>query len=231
MQEEIKTPRDLIIDALKDKASTKQKLYRKVLGIFAEMKEVVNDVQLELAKTMSKIDKDVKISVEVKSNFEIHLKFSGDILIFAMHTNIFNFPDDHYVYKTQYVQEDPTRAYCGMIQIYNFLADSLKYNRMRDTGYLIGRLFVNKDRHFFVEGKRQLGFLYNNFETMILDADALKAIVESSILYSINFDLLVPPYENVKELSLEEKIEQLGNSSVKTGKRLGFRFQADSDGM
>ena len=50
-----------------------------------------------------------------------------------------------------------------MINIYNFLADSFKYNRLNDVGYLVGRVFLNKDLHYFVEGKRQLGFLYNDF--------------------------------------------------------------------
>ena len=30
-------------------------------------------------------------------------------------------------------------------------------------GYCIGRIFINKENHYFVEGKRQLGFLYNDF--------------------------------------------------------------------
>ena len=44
------------------------------------------------------------------------------------------------------------RTYCGVINMYNFLSDSFKYNRENDLGYLIGRMFINKE-NTFVEGK------------------------------------------------------------------------------
>ncbi|MEI7803358.1 MAG: hypothetical protein WCI97_11965 [Bacteroidota bacterium] len=139
------------------------------------------------------------------------------------------FDHDHCMWRLLYIQEDPMRAHCGMIQVYNFLSDSFKYNRNHDVGYMIARLFVNKDRHFFIEGKRQLGFLYNDFENLVLDNSHIQEVIESSILYTLNFDLLVPPYEMVKELTLNQKIELEGVQSQQTGKRLGFRFSADDD--
>ena len=78
-----------------------------------------------------------------KSEFEAELRFGGDVLIFFMHTNIFEFSRDHEVMKTSYVREDPDRSYCGTILIFNFLADSFHYNRENDLGYLIGRIFIN----------------------------------------------------------------------------------------
>ena len=35
-------------------------------------------------------------------------------------------------------------TFCGIINIYNFLSDSFKYNRESDLGYLVGRIFINK---------------------------------------------------------------------------------------
>ncbi len=226
----IKNAQELIIGALKDKACNKQKVYKLTFSAFETLKKVLREIATELSEEMSKIDTNVEIKYESTGTFEARLKFSGDVLVFNMHTNIFNFQDDHYIFKTSYVQEDQSRSYCGMIQIFNFLADSFKYNRIQDVGYLVGRIFINKDKHYFVEGKRQLGFLYNDFEESLLDKSKLKAIVESAILYSIEFDLLVPPYDEVKQLTLAEKIEQIGSMAIKTGKRLGFRFQADNDG-
>jgi hypothetical protein len=109
------------------------------------------------------------------------------------------------------------------------LSDSFKYNRNNDLGYLIARIFINIENHYFVEGKRQLGFLYNDFENAIIDETSIKAVVESCVLYATEFDLLVPPFNEVKEITVYQKIEQMGNASIKTGKRLGFQFQADSD--
>jgi len=34
-----------------------------------------------------------------------------------------------------------------MISIYNFLSDSFKFNRVNDIGYLIARVFTNKENH------------------------------------------------------------------------------------
>jgi hypothetical protein len=47
--------------------------------------------------------------------------------------------------------------------------------------------------------------------------------------YTINFDLLVPPYDEVKEMKVFEMVE-INNQRmpIRTAKRLGFRFQADT---
>ena len=161
--------------------------------------------------------------------FEIELKFGGDILIFMMHTNVFEFPRNHRVMNTSYVKEDKNRSYCGVINIYNFLADSFKYNRLNDVGYLIGRVFINKDKHYFIEGKRELGYLYNNFGQNELTTEIAEIITTAAIQYTVNFDLLTPPYENVKEVSLHEMRTAIDSLTLKTGKRLGFKFQADED--
>ena len=59
----------------------------------------------------------------------------------------------------------------------------------------------------------------------------MRSIVESAILYTIDFDLLVPPYDAVNQITVNQKIQQSGNSAFKTGKRLGFTFEADSDNI
>jgi hypothetical protein len=174
-----------------------------------------------------KHDKPVPFESKVISDFQLELKFAGDLLLFNMHTNIFEFPRQHEVMRTSYVKDDKSRSYCGVINIYNFLADSFKYNRINDSGYLIGRIFINKDNHYFIEGKRELGFLFNNFGKHILDKSKATNILETAISYTINFDLLTPPYEQVKIVNVEAMKTALDAISLKTGKRLGFKFQAD----
>jgi len=75
---------------------------------------------------------------------------------------------NHQVMSTPYVNKDAYRSYCGIINIYNFLSDSFKYNRINDIGYLICKLFIHKERHYFIERKRKSGFLYNNFSKHII---------------------------------------------------------------
>ena len=178
---------------------------------------------------MDKVDKDVLVDFIDKSEYEFHIKFGGDILVFFMHTNVFDFEKSHAIWKTSYLKEDELRAYCGMINVYNFLSDSFKYNRLNDVGYLVGRIFLNKDLHYFVEGKRQLGFLYNDFVNEVINNDKIRKIIESSILYSMDFDLLTPHYDTMKVVSVNEVNEVTSAMSIKTGKRLGFKFQADND--
>jgi len=221
--------RDLIITALKDKACTKQKIYQNTVEVFNNLKVILKEIAEDLEKEMQIVDKSVGINYMDKGEFEAEIKFGGDILIFSMHTNVFYIEEPHFIHNTKYVKQDSSLAYCGMIQVFNFLADSLKYNRYQDIGYMVGRLFVNKENHFFVEGKRQLGYLYNDFSKLVLDKEHIKAVIESAILYTINFDLLTPPYEEVKQITLLQKIEQRDANAMKTGKRLGFKFQADTD--
>lgn len=70
-----------------------------------------------------------------------------------MHTNIFEFSREHEVMKTSYVREDPDRSYCGLIMVYNFwqIPSNTIVKTTLDT--LIGRVFINKDKHYFIEGK------------------------------------------------------------------------------
>ena len=130
---------------------------------------------------------------------------------------------------TSYFKDNTNRGFCGIINIYNFLADSYKFNRVNDLGYLIARIFINNENHYMVQGKRQLGFLYNDIINAVIDKESMQAIIESAILYSLDFDLFVPPYDEVKEVSVYEMQRVSEGLRMKTGKRLGFRFQADTD--
>lgn len=224
-----KTSKEIILQLLKEKASLKQDVYKNTVEMFFDLKQVVREVVDELRPQAYAIDKRLVVEFRDKSEFEIELRVAGDVLLFHMHTNIFEFDTSHQMWRTSYVKQDPSNSFCGMINIYNFLADSFKYNRANDLGYLVARVFLNKDDHYFVEGKRQLGFLFNDFSNAVLDKAGLKSIVESSIVYCLNFDLFTPPFEEMKVVTIGQVQEESSMMSVKTGKRLGFRFQADTD--
>ncbi|RLD42805.1 MAG: hypothetical protein DRI89_06315 [Bacteroidetes bacterium] len=221
-----------LFDDLINKAELKQLVYKNTLETFKLFKNTTTDMVADYQRycETKKIKNAVPFESKTISDFQIELKFAGDLLLFNMHSNIFEFPRNHAIMRTSYVKDDKSRSYCGVINIYNFLCDSFKYNRINDSGYLIGRIFINKDKHYFIEGKRELGFLFNNFGKHILDADKTQSIVEAAISYTINFDLLTPPYEQVKVVSVNEMKNALDAISLKTGKRLGFKFQADQGG-
>lgn len=224
---EKKSSKELIISTLKEKSCMKQDVYERTTKVFESLKNVLQELVEEFRQEMDGVDKRVELGYKSKGTNEAEFRFAGDALVFHMHTNVFCFDKSHSIWKTSYVKENELRGYCGMINIYNFLADSLKYNRMNDSGYLVARIFVNMDNHFFVEGKQELGHLYNDFMHSVLDKEALRAVIDSAILYSLDFDLLTPPYENMKEITVFESQELTSNVALKTGKRLGFKFEAD----
>lgn len=219
-----------LFDFLIGKSSLKQNIFQNTHATFQLFKQIIKELTEEY-KTIDQSVNGTNIGFEFKEKgeFEIELKFGGDILLFAMHTNVFEFSRYHEVMKTQYIKEDRQRSYCGVINIYNFLADSIKYKRMNDLGYLIGRLFINKDSHYFVEGKREIGLLYNNFQHAVMDYNSAKQIVCQAIVYTLNFDLLTPPFDEVKMVRVFDMLSMQDNMKTRTGKRLGFKFQGDHD--
>jgi hypothetical protein len=54
-------------------------------------------------------------------------------------------------------------------------------------------------------------------------------VLESAILYCLDFDLYAPSFDEVKEISVQQILESTIQQKIITAKRLGFRFQADSD--
>lgn len=223
------TAEELIIQTLKDKASLKQDIFKLTIDTFEIFKEKLKSIAHRLNEKVREIDTRILIEYHERSPFSIYIRTAGDLLIFEMHTNVFLFDNQHKAWNLSYVEEDPSRAYCGMISMYNFLSDSMKYKRVNDMGYLIGRLFLNKESHFVVEGKRQMGYLYNNFSSDILTEERIEQVVESAILFCLNFDLLTPPYDAVQEATFNQLNENAQMMNAVTGKRLGFRFHHDDD--
>lgn len=229
MEDSIKNTNDLILTSLREKSSVKQDVYFLAKQRFAELKKVLQEFAQTVGREASQFDDRLKVVFTDKGEFEAQLQVAGDILVFHLHTNVFLFDSDSTLWKTSYLKEDPTRGYCGIIHVFNFLADSFKYNRINDVGYMVGRIFVNRENHFIVQGKRQLGFLYNDFVNSDLTPERLMSIAQSIVLYTIDFDLFTPPYDMIKEVSVMEIRELSDTLQMKTGKRLGFKFQADSD--
>lgn len=217
-----------IVETVKNKASLKQKIYRNTLSAFLEFKESSKTVIKHLISESGKFDEGVDIHCKEKSEFEYQLKIGGDIILFQMHTNVFGFDQTHSLWNTSYLKEDETRNFCGIINIYNFLSDSLKYQRFDDSGYLIGRVFVNKDNHFFVEGKRQLNFLHNDFISQSINKDSVENIIQQAILYSMDFDLIAPPYKHVQEISVGQLLQEASGMRMKTAKRVGYKFSFEN---
>ena len=224
-----KESQDLMFNIVSEKSVLKQDVFNNIILNFKILKQVLKEIADDLSRRIAQVDERVIIEYKETGEYEAQVRVGGDLLIFQMHTNVFKFDRENALWKTSYLTKNENRGYCGIINMYNFLNDSFKYNRNNDLGYLVGRLFVNYENHFMVEGKRQLGFLYNDFINNVLDKDQLKSIIQSSIIYCLDFDLLVPNYDLIKEVSVRDVNQMIDDSRMRTGKRLGFVFKSNND--
>jgi len=217
-----------IIKLLKEKSATKQLVYRNTKEVFDDLVKSLKLKEQSLAVLLSDEVDDVELEFTSNGEFDVQLKFAGDTLLFHMHSNIFDFPSNHQVIKSKYVKEDKSRSFCGVINIYNFLSDSLKYNRLNDEGFLIGRIFINKEKNFFVEGDKELGFLFNDFSNQKISASLLEQIINVCMVFTLNFDLYTPNFNDIRVVSLHHLLEMSINQKIKTSKRLGYKFSHEN---
>ncbi len=221
--------RGLIVGLLRTKSCMKQDVYRNTIALFDLIKELLQEIAADLESQVKGEDERLAISFTDKGTTACELRVAGDVVIFHMHTNVFKLDQSHSLWKSSYLEDDELRGYFGVVNVYNFLSDSFKYNRERDLGYLVARLFLNRDNRFFVQGKRQLGFLFDDLPGNELSRQRIKDVLLSVVLYVLEFDLLAPPYDQVNQVTVSEMNELNANVKISTGKRLGFRFQSDTD--
>jgi len=218
---------EILYRLVREKAILKQDVYHNTLRVFSELKSVLSETVKDVSANYGGVDRRVEFHYRDRGDFQAEIKIAGDVLVFYMHTNVFQIDKSNAVWKSGYVKDNDDNAYVGIINVYNFLADSFKYQRVSDVGYLIARIFVNKENHYFVQGKRQLGYLYNDFINNILDKEEMRKVVDSALLYTLDFDLLAPPYENLQQVTVEEIQSVTTSTNLATGKRMGFRFGLD----
>lgn len=229
MSEQLDKQRKLIIELLKEKSVMKQDVYRNTIQAFSMMRDVCKDVSRDLKAEIESIDRRVTLNFIDVNQYAMQLKVAGDMLEFYMHTNVFEFDRSHPMFKTGYIKQNEYNSYCGIINIYNFLADSFQYNRYNDLGYLVARIFVNREMKFFLEAKGPLGLKYNTFSSEPLSKEALQEIINDLIIFVISFDLFTPPFDTVREVTVNEMQEKTSSVNLRTGKRLGYGASESSE--
>ncbi len=220
--------RKQILDTFVRKSNLKQRVFDNTFAALNLLKETLLEMASEMDDELDgRLDRHVRLEYRDRGKFEAQLQVADDLLIFQMHTDVFSFPAGHPARKNPYVIEDEQNGYCGVINIYNFLSDSFRFNRNADEGYLIGRLFINRDRRYFVEGKGQDSLRADRFGSEEIDRGALVAVLEAAIGYSLQFDLLLPPFAYNKRVTVDQFNTRMDNSKFVTGKRLGYDFDVE----
>ena len=212
-----------IFDGLQQKSTAKQAIFRNTTAAFDCLRLVSQELVLELTRKLNPLDASVVIEYRSINDMEFHIKFSGDLLVFVMHSNVVTFGDDYGPMPSAYVAADFRRRFFGHIMAYNFMADSIKYQRLNDPGYLVGRLLVNIENHYFLEGVQQLELPNNDMSDNPITTDAMRLFVESAMIAAVNNDLIAPPLNEIQKISVKQKVE---NQQVSRGSKVGFSFSA-----
>lgn len=219
--------RDVILDLLLTKSALKQDIIEDTKTVFNNLRKIIEE---EVTALKSKIhDERIRMQYINKGEFESQVFIGSDVLLFHMHTNVFLLPRSHPFWELNYLKNNPNNGYFGIIYIYNFLAESLLQSRYSDPGYLIGRIFINKEGHFFIEGKGPLGTEFKDVEQELLNDGILRDIAHTSFAYALDFDLLTPPYEIVSQINVQQVQAISSSLNIQTGKRLGFKFEAEEN--
>ena len=195
--------KEQILSLLKNKSVLKQDVFHNTIAQFNSLKEVLKNTIQELTDQFGNTDSRVSFEYRDRGAFQCEVRVAGDLLIFQMHTNVFQFEKESSFWQTGYLKEHPENSY---------------------VGYLLARVFINKDNHFVVQGKKQLGIMFNDIVASNFDATNQAKFVDQVVLYALNFDLLIPPYENLHQITVEEMQDINHSGSLATGKRMGFQF-------
>src|SRR5258706_6657404 len=223
---EQKDPIDYISHLLESKSTAKQVTYKNLLNAFnllgKESKRIIN----ELKKKAKPGDVDVTLDFKLITEHEFNVKLAGDLLVFVLHTNIVTFDDNHPVMQSEYIKQQEVNRYFGQIMIYNFMSDSIKYNRVNDPGYLLARLLINHEGRYVIEGEGRLGLLAHQISEVPIAENELNILVKLSLMIAIENDLMAPPFPQVKFITLfqkNEKTQELGS-----GQKIGFKMSYEN---
>lgn len=220
-------PSVYIAQLLTTKSGVKQVTYRNICTAFKQLREEATKIIEEVNSRTGTRDEDIVLSVEELSEQEFHVHIAGDLLVFFLHTNIITLSDDYSYNQSPYVQENPHRKYMGQINVYNFMADSLKYNRVNDPGYLLSRLLINFENRFIVEGDKQINFMFESVSSKVLELADLSILVQLIITQAIENDLVVPPFQKIRGLTLQQKIAK--TEVMGAGNKIGFQMSSLAD--
>ncbi len=223
---EQQTTREHILDTIIRKSTLKQQVFDSTFSSFNLLKETLLEMASELEDALDgKLDRRVRIEYRDRGKFEAQLQVASDILIFQMQTDVFFFDPSHPILADAYVAQQRENGYCGVVNIYNFLSDSFKFNRKDDEGYLIGRLFINYDGHYFVEGPIAEQQATATFRDCEINRDGLVRLLEQAISHVLEFDPYMPHPEVNKRVTVDQFNSKMDNSKFITGKRLGYEFE------
>lgn len=216
--------RNTIVSALTPQAATRHAVEAAVSEKFESLCSVLENLAAEYRELL---DPQVVVKFERQARHVGVFTLDADVLVFVQLTDVFQFDREHEAMASEYVKSQPSRSFVGTVHVYNFLADSFKYDRDEDNGYLVARIFINSEEGFFVEGKRQRNMGVSHYGEQLLTRENWRKVAETAFKYAVEENPLVPPYELVMQTDMATLKQYIMTSKIKTAKRMGFGFRAD----
>ena len=108
--------RSKILDTIIRKSTLKQRVFDNTFSAFNELKETLLEMASEMDDELDgKLDRRVRLEYRDRGKFEAQLQVANDILIFQMHTDVFEFDSNHLIWQNPYVQADRENSYCCLL--------------------------------------------------------------------------------------------------------------------
>ncbi|SMD41772.1 hypothetical protein SAMN00777080_0303 [Aquiflexum balticum DSM 16537] len=208
-----------IVSKLQTTSKLKYNLFESTEKLFGELEIICRELMQEIIET-NKEEKPIPLKIEKINDYEFIFRIGGDVLIFILQSNIVRLPDDTYLSKSKYLKKDVSLRYFGQILIYNFLSDTLTFGRLEDPGYLIGRILLNRENKFFLEGDRKIVFNFPELKDNPVSKEKMRDLVEQLVVSVLENDLLAPAFQDIMLISYHQKLEH--TSSMGNPQKIGF---------
>jgi hypothetical protein len=191
--------------------------------LFFDLEKICGQLSYEINEA-NKEGNPVLVKVERTNGFEFIFRIGGDVLIFILQSNIVRLPDENYLSKSKYLKDDVSLRYFGQILIYNFLSDTIDLGRLDDPGYLIGRVLLNRENKFFLEGDRKIVYNFPELKENPVNPEKMRDFVEQLVVSALENDLLAPAFTDIMLITYQQKIEHI--SGLGNPQKIGFDFFA-----
>jgi len=212
-----------ILTKLQTTSKLKYNLFEMTEMLFLDLERICT----QLAKEINEANKEgipIPIKVERTNPFEFIFRIGGDVLIFILQSNVVRLPDENYLSKSKYLKDDVSLRYFGQILIYNFLSDTIDFGRLDDPGYLLGRVLLNRENKFFLEGDRKIVFNFPELKENPVNPEKMRDFVEQLVVSALENDLLAPSFTDIMVITYQQKIEHI--SGLGNPQKIGFNFFA-----
>lgn len=216
------------IDFLKFKLRTKSVLKQKIWNLALDMFDGLKNEASGLANTLSdKNNEYPEVEFSEIDQHEFNLKFGSDILVFSLQTNIVTFAKSYHVMKSKSVSSNKDLSFFGQIIIYDFMADTIKYHRTDDLGYLLARVLINADNHFVIEGVGGLKYIFQSIEETEATKANLSLLVKKALAVSIDNDLYGSDFSKIRSITLGKKLAK--TREIGHGDKIGFQLKDEDE--